>query len=94
MNHFHTRILYLPILEKNNNNNSIFIMNISDNIRLIQWNCYGIRGKLPQLQIVANEVDIMCIQESMQWTHNNFWLKGFKIVRKDIASSNQRGICT
>jgi len=67
-------------------------MNISGDIRLIQWNCCGIRGKLPQLQVIAKDVDIMCIQESMLWPHNNFWLRGFKVVRRNIVSSNQRGL--
>jgi len=68
-------------------------MNFSENIRLIQWNCCGVKGKLPQLQFIAKKVDIMCIQESMLWSNNCFWLKGFKVVRKDIVSPNQRGIC-
>jgi len=38
-------------------------MYISDCICLIQWNCCGIRSKLPQLQHIASEVDIMCLQE-------------------------------
>jgi len=68
-------------------------MNISGDIRILQWNCCGIRGKIPQLQIIANDVDIMCIQETMLRPHNNLWLKDFKVVRKDIVSANQRGIC-
>jgi len=36
----------------------------------------------------------MCIQESLLWPHNSFWINGFKVIRKDITSSNQRGICT
>jgi len=62
MIHSCTRTLYFSILETNIN--FVINMNISGSIRLIQWNCCGIRGKLPQLQIIANEVDIMCIQES------------------------------
>jgi len=65
-------------------------MNILGDIRLIQWNCCGIRGKLPQLQAIAKVVDIMCIQESMLWPQNNFWLRGFKVVRKDIVLSNPK----
>jgi len=75
------------------NNNLTLTMYISGCIRLIQWNCCGIGGKLPQLQSIANEVDIMCIQESLPWLHNNFLINGFKAVRKDITSFNQRGIC-
>jgi len=68
-------------------------MNISGDIRILQWNCCDIRSKLPQLQIIACDADIMCIQESILWPHNSFWLKGFKVFRNDITSPNQRGIC-
>jgi len=36
----------------------------------------------------------MCIQESLLWPHNSFWINVFKTIRNDITSSNQRGICT
>jgi len=68
-------------------------MYISDCIRLIQWNCCGIRNKLPQLQHIASEVDIMCLQESLLWSHNYFRINGFKVIRNDIITSNQRGTC-
>jgi len=81
-------------------------MNFSDGIQILQWNCRGIRGKLPQLQAFANEYDvmciqvsllwahnIMCIQESLLWPHNFFNINGFKTIRKDITVSNQQGIC-
>jgi len=68
-------------------------MNISDDIKILQWNCCGIRSKLPQLQYTVNNVDIMCIQETMLRPHNKFWLRGYKVYRKDIVSPNQRGIC-
>jgi len=68
-------------------------MHNTKEIRLIQWNCCGIRGKLPQLQQVSSEVDIMCIQESLLWLHNDFRINGFKAIRNDIAALNQRGIC-
>jgi len=42
----------------------------------------------------TNEFDVMCIQESLLWPHNSFWINDFKVIRKDITSSNQRGICT
>jgi len=69
-------------------------MSVSGDIRILQWNCFGIRSKIPQLQFIANNADIICVQESMLFPHNNFWLRGFKVIRKDIASHNQRGICT
>jgi len=68
-------------------------MNLSDGIQILQWNCSGIRGKLPQLQAFANKYDVVCIQESLLWSHNFFNINGFKTIRKDITVSNQRGIC-
>jgi len=68
-------------------------MNISGDFRLMQWNCCGIRSKLPQMQAIANDLDIMCIQESLLRPDNKFWLKGFNVLRKDIVSPYQRGIC-
>jgi len=69
-------------------------MNISGDIRFMQWNCCGIKCKLPQLQSIAREVDVICIQESLLSPRTNFWLKDFNIIRNDIVSPNQRGICT
>jgi len=68
-------------------------MYIPDCIRLIQWNCCGIRGKLSQLQQIASEVNIMCIQESLLWSHNYFRINGFKVIRNDIVAFNKRGTC-
>jgi len=82
--------LYLTLI----GNKLFYIMNISDHTRMIQWNCCSIRGKLPQLQSITNEFDVMYIQESLLWLHNSFWINRFKIIRKDFTSSNQRGICT
>jgi len=67
-------------------------MNFSDGIQIFQWNCCGVKGKLPQIQVFANEFDIMCIQESLLWS-SNFWINGFRVIRKDITASNQQGIC-
>jgi len=68
-------------------------MVILEGIRLLQWNCCGLRGKLPLLQTLLHNIDILCAQESLLWTRNNFWINGFNLVRKDISSSNERGIC-
>jgi len=62
-------------------------------IKLVQWNCCGIRSKVPQLQAFAPFFDILCLQETLLWQQNKFWLNGFNIVRKDIISSPDRGIC-
>jgi len=68
-------------------------MVFSEGIRLLQWNCCGLRGKLPLLQTLLQNIDILCAQESLLWSRNNLWVNGFNLVRKDITSSNERGIC-
>jgi len=50
-------------------------------LKLTQWNCCGIRGKLPQLQALAPSFDILCLQETLLWQRNKFWLRGFNAVR-------------
>jgi len=57
----------------------------------MQWNCCGIRGKLSQLQALAPSFDILCLQETLLRQHNKFRLRGFSAVRRDIASSPERG---
>jgi len=64
-----------------------------NDIKLVQWNCCGIRSKIPQLQAFAPSFDNLCLQETLLWQHNKFWLNGFNMVRKDIISSSERGIC-
>jgi len=76
-----------------NNYFVLLVMAQSNTLKLVQWNCCGIRGKLPQLQVLAPSLDIICIQESLLWPRNNFWLRGFNIVRRDISSSHERGVC-
>jgi len=51
----------------------------------MQWNCCGIRRKLPHLQATAYMYDVICIQESLLWPHNSFWINGFNVIRKNIT---------
>jgi len=43
------------------------------------------------LQAILQNIDILYVQDL--WTHNHFWIKGFNLIRKDIVSSNEKGIC-
>jgi len=74
-------------------NNLTHIMVIIDKLQLMQWNCCGIRGKLPYLQSVSQTCDILSIQESLLWPHNNCWLNCFNLIRRDITSFGERDIC-
>jgi len=57
----------------------------------LQWNCCGIKSKLPHLRAISYSFDVLCIQESLLRTNDRFWIKGF--IRKDIVASNERDIC-
>jgi len=59
----------------------------------MQWNYCDVRGKLLYLQAISHSFDVLCIQESLLWPHNSFWIRGFNSIRRDIVSSNERGTC-
>jgi len=63
------------------------------NIRILQWNCCGIRGKLPHLQHISRQFDVFCLQNILLYLIMPFRLSLFKVIRKDSESSGQRGIC-
>lgn len=63
-------------------------------LKVLQWNCQGLRGKLASLQFIAQDYDLLCIQESLLQESNKLSLKGFRIIRRDISGPSLRGICT
>jgi len=46
------------------------------------------------LQASLQNIDVLCVQESLLWAHNNFWIKGFNLIRRDIVSPKEKDICT
>ncbi|KYN17860.1 RNA-directed DNA polymerase from mobile element jockey, partial [Trachymyrmex cornetzi] len=60
---------------------------------ILQWNCCGARSKLPQLQAISKNYDIICIQESLLSPSSTFSLRGFYTLRADITKPGTRGIC-
>lgn len=64
-----------------------------NNIRILQWNCCGIRGKLPYLQHIGQHYDILCMQDTLLYPQSVFRLGAFQAIRKDSKQSGQRGIC-
>ncbi|KYQ54663.1 hypothetical protein ALC60_06470 [Trachymyrmex zeteki] len=70
-----------------NNNRSPRSFNI------LQWYCCGVRNKLPQLQSICKNYDIICIQESLLYPSSKFSLRGFHIIREDIVNPGLRGVC-
>jgi len=66
----------------------------TNRIRVFQWNCCGIRYNLPSLLAIVKEYDILCLQESLLKQSSNLKVKGFKVLRKDIAQAGDRDVCT
>ncbi|NEV49196.1 hypothetical protein EUZ93_01570 [Wolbachia pipientis] len=64
-----------------------------NNIKILQWNCRGIRGKLPFLQHICQNLDILCLQDTLLYPHSTFRINAFQSIRKDSEQPGQRGIC-
>ncbi|KYQ47208.1 hypothetical protein ALC60_13778, partial [Trachymyrmex zeteki] len=54
-------------------------------------NSLGIKHKLPSLVSVIMDFDILCIQETLLKSNNNFSVNRFKIVRSDGFESDSFG---
>ncbi|KYN09371.1 hypothetical protein ALC57_18518, partial [Trachymyrmex cornetzi] len=63
-------------------------------IRLLQWNCLGMRQNFLSILPTIVEFNILCIQETLLKEKSNFRVKGFNIIRKDITEPGERGVCT
>lgn len=63
-------------------------------LRVLHWNCQGARNKLAELQAMASDFDILCLQETILFESSHFNVNGFRVVRKDIVTPNTRGLCT
>lgn len=59
----------------------------------MQWNCRGLRGKLPEIQHLVNDLDLLCLQETLLTVTTNISLNGFSIIRSDMVNQGERGIC-
>lgn len=67
--------------------------NKNKTIKVLQWNCQGLRGKLTSLQLIAQDYGILCFQETLLQETNKLSLKGFHLIRGDISGPGLRGIC-
>jgi exonuclease III len=61
-------------------------------LKVTQWNCRGIKGKLSSLQLVDSNTDILYLQETLLHVEHEFRLTGFRIISKDILHPGSRGI--
>jgi len=62
-------------------------------LRLLHWNCRGAMSSLTDLQHLANSYDIICLQESLLSPSSRFSILGFHIIRQDVVSPGNRGLC-
>lgn len=62
-------------------------------LNILQWNCRGARGRLPQLQYICSSQDIICLQETLLTPHDRFAIRNFNIIRSDISDPGLRGVC-
>jgi len=61
--------------------------------QLVQWNCRGATGALPDILLLAKDFPVICIQESILLPSSNFRIPGFICIRLDINSPGMRGLC-
>jgi len=62
-------------------------------LHVLQWNCRGARDKLLELQQLALNCHIICLQESLLSAESNISISGFNSVRIDAVGPGLRGLC-
>jgi len=63
------------------------------NLKVLQWNCRGLRGKIYELERFANEWDIIMLVETfLKPDQPPFRISNFETVRFDRLDSNGGGI--
>lgn len=74
--------------------NSDHLNKKNNSLRILQWNCQGLHSKLASLQFIAQDYDLICVQEFLLHDTKRFYLKDFHVIRKDITGPGLRGICS
>jgi len=62
-------------------------------LRVLQWNCRGARDKLTELQQLASEYQVICLQETLLSAQSNISISGFNCIRLDAMHLGLRGLC-
>jgi len=62
-------------------------------LQVLHWNCRGALSSLPDIQYLANNYQIICIQESLLLPSSNFNVLGFHCLRSDVSRPGTRGLC-
>jgi len=71
-------------------------MNLSSSqasLHILQWNCRGARDKLTELQRIAVDCQIICLQETLLSAQSNISISGFNCIRSDVMNPGLRGLC-
>ena len=65
-------------------------------IRLMQWNCNGLRAHLNELRNFLTspqaKIDILCLEETFLKKGNHITLPGYRIIRKDRQETKKGGL--
>lgn len=61
-------------------------------INIIQWNCKSATNKLPDLQILARNSDILILSETWLNSGSSFFISGFEIIRRDRMHGKGGGV--
>lgn len=64
------------------------------NLKMIQWNCRGIRGKIMEIESMLKsfDVDIFVLSETLLESTSEFYFNGYQIFRKERVSCTGGGV--
>lgn len=62
-------------------------------ITVAHWNCQGLKDKIMLGVVDFDSFDVLCVQESFLRNHTDLVCKDFALIRKDISSPGNSGIC-
>jgi len=61
--------------------------------KIVHWNCRGVNNKLPEIQRMASEAHVLCLQETLLTNSHRFKIRGFNQINRYSSSPNIRGLC-
>jgi len=63
-------------------------------LNIIHWNCRGIRNKLSEIPGIANNIQILCLQETLITSPSHLRINGFNQNNLYFSLPNIRGLST
>lgn len=64
----------------------------SNELKILQWNCQSIKGKLPELQHRAHAFDVIILAETWLKPQEPKYLQGFDVVSKEREGRTGGGV--